>query len=315
MSGMRFDHGRVRHGRVPHRRRMAGALALAPFAVLAALAAAAVGSSAVGPRVLAAEERLPIYDLHAHYSAPNWSAYDPPAIAAKLEAAGVLRALVSSSPDEGTRRLVQHDARRFLAELRPYRAGVTSGNWVHDAATPAYLLERLGQAPYAGIGEFHLHSAEDARTDVVRRVAALAAERGLWLQVHSDDAPVEALFALQPELRILWAHAGMVSLPAVVRRMLERHPRLWSELSYRAGDILRGDAIDPDWRALLLAHSDRLMIGSDTWVTERWEEYGALMEEHRRWLARLPPAAARAIAYGNAVRLFGAGGAAFPAAE
>ena len=50
------------------------------------------------------------------------------------------------------------------------------------------------------------------------------------------------------------------------------------------------------------------MIGSDTYTNSRWEAYEAIIADHRRWLARLPAEVARAIAYRNAVRLFGAGG-------
>jgi predicted TIM-barrel fold metal-dependent hydrolase len=43
-----------------------------------------------------------------------------------------------------------------------------------------------------------------------------------------------------------------------------------------------------------------------TYVTGRWDQYGRLIDEHRRWLAHLPKAAAEAIAWRNAQRLFGA---------
>jgi hypothetical protein len=51
------------------------------------------------------------------------------------------------------------------------------------------------------------------------------------------------------------------------------------------------------------------MIGTDTYVTPRWGTYAAIVDEHRRWLAQLPRDVAEAIAYRNAVRLFGAGDA------
>ena len=78
-----------------------------------------------------------------------------------------------------------------------------------------------------------------------------------------------------------------------------------AELSFRAADIAPGGRLDPAWRALIEHHFDRLMIGSDTYVNERWETYGGLIDEHRAWLALLPRAMAEAIAYGNATRAFG----------
>ena len=47
------------------------------------------------------------------------------------------------------------------------------------------------------------------------------------------------------------------------------------------------------------------MVGSDTYVTSRWGSYAELIAEHRRYLDLLPPETAKAIAWGNAVRLFG----------
>ncbi len=52
-------------------------------------------------------------------------------------------------------------------------------------------------------------------------------------------------------------------------------------------------------------HPGRFVIGTDTYVNERWAAYGYLIDEHRRWLALLPGDVARAIAYGNARTLFG----------
>ena len=61
----------------------------------------------------------------------------------------------------------------------------------------------------------------------------------------------------------------------------------------------------PDWRALMLKFPDRFLIGSDTWVNQRWQYYEALMQEYRSWLGDLPPAVARQVAWGNAAGLFG----------
>jgi Amidohydrolase len=264
------------------------------------------------PVAAPAAEPLPIFDAHAHYSQDCWAAYPTEVVISKLAAAGVLRALVSSSPDEGTLALYRADPQRFVPELRPYRGRIGSGNWTGDAETPAYLRGRLGLAPYVGLGEFHLFDAASARLPTVRQVAALAVQHGLLLHIHSDAAPVQAILEYEPTARILWAHAGMTTPPEEVRAMVERHAKLWVELAFREHDVLRDGTLDPVWRALLVEHSDRFLVGSDTYTPSRWSSYGEIIADHRRYLALLPPPVARAIAYGNAVRLFGAGGAAFP---
>ena len=52
-------------------------------------------------------------------------------------------------------------------------------------------------------------------------------------------------------------------------------------------------------------YPDRFLLGSDTWINERWESYGAIMAGYRAWLAQLPPKIAAQIANGNAKALFG----------
>ncbi len=256
----------------------------------------------------AADQVLPIFDTHLHYSRSAWQSVAPKDAARKLEAAGVPRALVSSSPDEGSLTLRRTDARRFAPVLRPYRDEVHSGNWTRDSKTPAYLEARLRRGIYKGIGEFHLFDEVGAGTPTVRRTAALAVRHRIVLHVHSGAAALRALFAIEPGVRILWAHAGMSEPPWVIGAMLERHKNLWVGLSFRAGEIATGDMLDPAWKALLMRHPDRFVIGSDTYATSRWSVYGELIDAHRRWLKLLPAEAARAIAYGNAVRLFGSGG-------
>ncbi len=252
----------------------------------------------------AADPALPIIDAHLHYSQSAWSSYPPAAVFALLDQAGVTRAVASSTPDDGTVALHQAAPARIIPFLRPYRGGVGSGNWTQDPTLPAYLEERLKRGIYRGIGEFHLWGGE-AQAPNVRHVVALAVQRGLFVEVHSGAAPVRALFAIDPKLKVLWAHAGMSEPPAVVGPLLEQQAQLWCEVSFRAGDIAPGGKLDPEWRALFLRHPDRFLIGSDTYVTERLGGYVELIGEHRRWLAQLPREAAEAIAYKNAARLLG----------
>ena len=77
------------------------------------------------------------------------------------------------------------------------------------------------------------------------------------------------------------------------------------ELSYRPGLTDSTGGLSAEWKALLTAHSERFLIGSDTWINARWAGYEGLMNEARRWLADLPEPAARRIAWENGARLFG----------
>src|SRR5262245_11046986 len=64
---------------------------------------------------------LPIFDTHLHYSAPDWAEYPEARILGILQQAGIKRALVSSTPDDGTIKLYQKDPQRIVPILRPYR--------------------------------------------------------------------------------------------------------------------------------------------------------------------------------------------------
>jgi hypothetical protein len=59
------------------------------------------------------------------------------------------------------------------------------------------------------------------------------------------------------------------------------------------------------WRALLLKYPVRFLIGSDTWVNERWLYYDELMKGYRTLLGDLPAETARRIVWDNGANLFG----------
>ncbi len=271
--------------------------ALITGALLLLAAGAGPGSAGAQPT------RLPIFDTHLHYSSRDWASHPEERILAILDGAGVARALVSSTPDEGTVRLHRKAPDRIVPILRPYRTRDDMSGWWKDPSIVTYLEERLALGVHRGIGEFHLHGG-DVDTPVMRQIAALAVRRGLPVHAHSDEAAVVALFALEPRLRILWAHAGMSSGPDVVGALLDRHPGLWVELALRNSDVAPGGTLDPAWRALFLRHPDRFMVGTDTWTTSRWEALPGSVEEVRRYLGQLPPDVAEALAWRNAERLF-----------
>jgi len=253
--------------------------------------------------VLGQAQELPIFDAHIHYNQDDWGTLSPQQALAVLEKAGVRQALVSSTPDDGTLKLYQADAKRVVPFLRPYRTRGDMASWPSDPEVQAYVEERLKRGAYRGIGEFHLSPA-DADKPVIRRCAELAATQGIFLHAHVDEVAVEKLLTLYPDVNILWAHAGMSSPVSEVRRIVEGFPRVWVELSMRT-DVASGGTLNPEWRALFLKHPDRFMVGTDTWTTSRWESVVEEARATRRWLGQLPRDVAEQIAYRNGERLFG----------
>jgi hypothetical protein len=245
---------------------------------------------------------LPIFDAHIHYSRADWQVFTPERVLAILDRAGVQRALVSSTPDDGTLQLYAAAPQRIVPFLRPYRTPEDMGSWPSDQAVQAYVEERLKRGIYKGIGEFHL-SATQADAPTVRRFAELAVQQQLFFHAHTDDVTVAQLLRLYPQVRILWAHAGMSAPAATVGRLLEQSTNLWVELSMRF-DIASGGRLDSAWQTVLLKYPERFMVGTDTWTTSRWDDLVAGMQRVRSWLDQLPRDVAELIAYRNAERLF-----------
>src|SRR5262245_23522063 len=196
---------------------------------------------------------LPIFDGHIHYSMPDWSVYSVDQIFAILDGAGVRRALVSSTPDDGTLKLYDRNPRRIVPMLRPYRTRDDMGGWYNDPTILPYLEERLRRKIHRGIGEFHLYG-DQAKSPVMKQIADLAVRENLFMQAHSDDTAVQELFAVEPRLKIIWAHAGMSSSAATVLAMVERYPGLIVELSLRNGDVAPSVTLDPEWRGRVTKH-------------------------------------------------------------
>src|SRR5438876_305351 len=177
-------------------------------------------------------QALQIFDAHIHYSQSDWDALTPERALSVLARANVFRALVSSTPDDGTLKLYDRAPRGIVPFLRPYRTRGDMGTWQHDPAVAAYVEERIKRGIYRGIGEFHL-SAGDVEAIVVKRFAKLAEDRNIFWQAHVDEVTVEKLLTLYPRVRILWAHAGMSSSAMTVGQLLGRFPTLGVALALR----------------------------------------------------------------------------------
>lgn len=244
---------------------------------------------------------LPLFDAHIHYSHDAWADLPPKEAIAILRSAGLKRALVSSSGDEGTQRLLAEAPDLVLPSLRPYRTRGEVSTWVRDETVIAFLEERLRRERYVAIGEFHVYGA-DADLPVPRRMVALARQYKLILHAHSDKDALERLFRQYPEARILWAHSGFEP-PEQVRDLLRKHKNLWCDLAFRNDHGSAGKVPD-EWRAAFSEFPDRFMVGTDTFTPERWHYIVEHANWTRAWLADLPPALAERIAWRNAEALF-----------
>jgi hypothetical protein len=305
--------GRVIHRARPATPAQAGVRGLLGLALLLLACAPALAADYAGP----------LFDAHLHY---NEEAFDGaegphpiPDVLGRMQRSGVRAILSNSRPNRGTLSLAQSPQLRqagvsVVPFVRLYRNRADYDNWFRDDTiyemVQAELARGTAAGPYRGIGEFHLYDAANANGPVARKLMALAEEKDLAVLAHVDDTAVDLLMAHTPsrgaKLRLIWAHTGIGGPPvARVEQLLARYPRLMGELSYRPGLTCAGGTLCPEWRALILKYPGRFLVGSDTWVNQRWASYEATMQGYRTWLGDLPADVARRVAWDNGAGLFG----------
>lgn len=250
---------------------------------------------------------VPLFDAHIHYKEPAWDAYPVTSIIELMDRSGVAMGLVSSTPDEGTIMLWDYAPNRIVPELRPYHGDAGSSNWTKAPNMDAYLAQRLADYPHVGIGEFHIRRIDTSDAPLFRKVIAMAKRDNLFLHVHSGHAEIRWLYGLDPDIKVIWAHAGLGEPPAQVYRLLKDFPTLTADTSLREFSINDGpgNKLNPEWEKIIFEFQDRLMIGSDTWVNSQWDRYESIIASNRAWLSKLPRTVAEKIAHKNAERLFG----------
>jgi hypothetical protein len=264
----------------------------------------------------------PLFDTHLHYNQEAWDGntgpYPPAEALARMQRNNVTAIIANSRPNAGTQTLAAARETRaagvaVVPFVRLYRNRDDYSNWFHDETihdmVQAELARGTASGPYRGIGEFHLYESANANGPVAKKLIALAERQKLAVLAHVDDVAIDLLMANAPskgrDLRLIWAHTGIGGAPIErVQALLERYPLLMGELSYRPGLTCEGGRLCPEWRALILKYPERFMIGSDTWVNQRWSAYDELMRGYRTWLGDLPPDVAKRIAWGNAAALF-----------
>ena len=177
-----------------------------------------------------------------------------------------------------------------------------------------------------GLGEIFINNLDSTRYDKMRRKGQvdapifrkffdLVAQYDGFLAFHmqADSDSVEQLGELlssNRKGRVLWNHCGNDGWADDVRSMMDKHPNLFCELSYRYPPVSKkifiqifdSSGVDSSWRELMEDHSDRFMVGSDAHSST--EFVGSIKTIRKGLLPNLKPDTARKIAYQNAQRLF-----------
>ena len=256
-----------------------------------------------------AVERLRVFDAHMHYNIEARDQYPPAAVLEIFRKNNVRGVLANSRPNEGSALLLKAapESLTIVPFIRVYRDRADYGTWHRNPEIVAMIEREFAEGAMRGtvrgIGEFHLYG-DEAKSKEFAQIVAFAQKHDLWLHAHSDEAALLYIFTLNPKAKVIWAHTGFSVDTDRVAALMKQHADLMGELSYR-NDITEGGKLSKQWRALFTAYPDRFMLGSDCWVTERWAQYGEIMDYYQRWLAELPRDVGNKIAHRNGERIFG----------
>ena len=247
----------------------------------------------------------PVFDAHLHYNEGAAAAYPVGAAFELFSKCGVKAVRANNRPNDGTRALFESKRKdiKVVLFIRVYRNRADYGTWFSNREINAMIEAEFKHGYCLGIGEFHLYG-KDANSEWVKKIVNFAVANNLVLQAYCDEEAMEILFSHNPKARIIWAHAGFITPLSKAEEYLKKYPGLRGELSYR-GDVPDIGKLNAEWHPLFMKYPGRFLVGSDTWVMQRWQSYPEIMGLYRRWLGELPGEVALRIAWSNGAQLFG----------
>lgn len=264
---------------------------------------------------------VPFVDAHVHLN-------DEAMQLGLMERYGVTRAVVfwgRNSDNEAIASAAERHPERFIAfaSVSPERRAFRRAWDEQDPTLLATLDRLLASGRFKGIGEISaahfpspgLPEADyDPSSPIMRGILDLARKYRVPVMVHIEITRMKELSALLDGYRdvpVIWAHGGYTPL-FLARRILERHPNLYYELSARtwprhprAPDytILRdGKAVWPEWLELIETQPQRFIVGTDA-SHRSLESETMKFASVQAFLRQLSPATRKRVAQGNLLAL------------
>lgn len=212
-----------------------------------------------------------------------------------------------------------------FASISPERTAYRPAWERHDDKLLEQLDALLATGLYKGIGEIsaaHFPSGGFAETDfspsgpMMAGILELARKHKVPVMVHVEITRMAELGQMLErfaDVPVIWAHGGYTP-SFLARRMLERHPNLYYELSARtwphhprAPDytILRdGKTVWPEWLQLMEEMPGRFLVGTD--ASHRSASSEAMkFASIQNLLRQLSPNAREQVGRGTLLRLVG----------
>lgn len=227
------------------------------------------------------QERMIFFDSHVHLNHLD-------EVLARMGENGVTRSILFWGRGTGNRQVLEA-AQAHPQQLIPFLSVSPErrdpyGKWWDDSDPRLleYAASELKRGVWKGIGEisivhFPSHGFETDHSPLhplMIGLMDLARAHKLPMMIHCETtraAELDQLLARYPDVAVIWAHGGYASLDST-RATLEAHPRVTLELSMRMVPhpisrdfwIMDDDEhVKPAWLALIEAHPDRFIVGSD----------------------------------------------------
>ncbi|THB71960.1 MAG: hypothetical protein D6E12_00345 [Desulfovibrio sp.] len=198
------------------------------------------------------------------------------------------------------------------------------------------------EAEHLCLGPDHHHQNAPPDHPLFLRLAEIAAETGLALDIHMEavvqdmDLPehlpdcnparlpanierFERLLDHAPDAVVIWDHVGWDNTGArdveLITRLLEAHPNLYMSFKISPRDCLAenmpvvvGQGVKPEWSELIARFPDRFLLGADQFFLPPRSRRSIGPESWTptmKFFSKLDPDLARAVGRDNPARLFG----------
>lgn len=266
-------------------------------------------------------EEVWLFDVHSHHA----RGLHLEEVIARMDASGV-RKIVLFARRQGTDKEIL-DLQAKYPDRVVAAVGFQNAGWLRQV--PRFLDEveaKLRSGRFRWMGELllrhygvpELQAPEydiSPEGDLFRRVLDLSARYGVPVTIHHEAEPgnVESFrraLGQNREALVVWAHWCGRAEPAVARRFLAEFPNLYCDLggaqrSRRYGQekhplIGPTGVLEPEWRAVIEAFSDRFLAAIDAVDPSHYARYHEWVGELKSALAGLPPGITRRVAFENA---------------
>ena len=259
-------------------------------------------------------------DSHIHFNWDHREETSAQEVVDILKQHNVGLTIVASTPSELALELREKGGDWIIPFFSPYIHELGKRDWYLNEQVVINAESGLKSGQYYGIGEVHFMNGFQPKTDnkIFLQLLKLAEKYDVPMLIHidsSNEQTFQKLCLANPDINIIFAHAGGNLRPSHIEKILKQCNNAW--IDFAARDPWRYDGLSkadhtllPEWKELVLRYPDRFITGTDpvwkvtrwsTWDTgdEGWTHYQKLYNYHWTWLNDLPEDVRKKIAWEN----------------